>query len=68
MVSYSSYGSLLFFPETFGLGLEEMAQVFDVDISDMQYVVDKALMFDKSDEDELKTTIYHIEDKHTHFT
>lgn len=41
-----------FFPETFGLGLEEMAQVFGEDISDMQYAADKAIMVDKFDEDE----------------
>lgn len=54
----------LFFPETFGLGLEEMAQVFGEDISNMQYVADKAIVVNQLlEEHVLKSSVYHIEDK-----
>jgi MFS family permease len=53
----------LFFPETFGLGLEEMAQVFGEDISDMQYVADKTIVVNQSEAHVLKSSVYHIEDK-----
>lgn len=49
----------IFFPETNGLGLEEIAQIFGEDISDMTIEADNAII--EPGEYELKSKLDHIE-------